>query len=290
MKKLSLLMALVMALCSFAFADAVYDGAVYDAYAPVYDEAFLEGWETISYIEPTGLLLSATRENAEIAITVEEADDNPDAYLISRVAGVTRYGRDISGGSVSPVTMAGFEKAARVSYSYRSQRDSGDGDIYHVVAYAAKIKTGFIATVSLTYWGEGVDEADFTSRFLPSFSLQQRKISTTYTALLTYCEQRSDGIYLTLDFCDMEYEPTFGMAYAVNDDDTVYTYRLSDSALLWLPSLGGALYSLRRSEPDAAEISIAIESYYNINEVHAVYLVLFDDNDQVIRLQHYNAI
>ena len=290
MKKIAFVLALALLMCLPAQADEVFDGAVYDAYSPVYDESFLNGWETISYIEPSGLLLSATRDDAEISVTVEEAEENPDSYLVSRVAGVTRYGRDISGGSVSQVTMAGFEKAARVSYSFRSLRDSGEGDVYHVLVYAAKIKTGYLATVSLTWWGENAYEDGFTSRFMPSFSLKKERISTTYTAFLTYCERRDDGIYLTLDFCDMEYEPTFGMAYALNQDDNTYTYKLSPEAKLWLPSFTGALYSFKRTEPDASEISIAIESFYNLNEVHAVYLVLFDENDLIVRLQHYNAL
>ena len=53
----------------------------------------------------------------------------------------------------------------------------------------------------------------------------------------------------------------FGLPYAVNDDPRQYTVKLSPDAEVWLPNMRSVLYSLYRCEPDAAEISIAIEQY-----------------------------
>ena len=290
MKKLLLILTCVFALCACSLAEERFDGTVYDAYRPVYNEAFLSDWEVISYIEPSGLLLSATSGSAEISVTVQETGSTPAGFLTSHVAGVTRYGKDIQGGNVVPVVLGGYEQAVRVSYSYRSLRDSGEGDIYNVEMVAAKLRTGYVLTLSYIRWDKGEEAVDFLGGFVSSFGLQSVKISTTYYALLTHCESRSDGIYLTLDYCDVEYEPTLGMTYAINNDSSALDYRLSADAQVWLPETGGALYSLKHVGADDTEISIAIETYYNIHEVHAVYQVLFDEHGDIIRLQHYNAL
>ena len=289
MKKLALLLVLIC-LTAAAHADQSFDGSVYDAYCPQYDESLLWGWETISYIEPTGLLLSATSLSAELTVSIEESDVNPDVFLRNRFAGVSRYGQNIEGGSVENCVLSRFERAARVNYSYRSLRNSFDNEIYSVREYAAKIGAGYMLNVSLRFWGASKAGSELLDEFMAGFSLKHMKISTSYTAFLTYCESRSDGIYLTLDYCDMEYEPTFGMPYAVNADETAYTCKLSSEAQLWLPELGNVLYSLKHTGPDDTEISIAIENYYNINQVHAVYLVLFNEDGEIIRMQHYNAL
>ena len=289
MKKLSLLI-LVLALATGVSAEKGFDGSIYEAYKPVYNEAFLTGWEVINYIEPSGLLLSATGDEAEITVTLQEESAAPAAYLAAYVAGITRYGKDIEEGSIINLSLSGFEQAARVNYSYRSLRDSGEGEIYRAEMVAAKLKTGYMLLLSMVTWGDGETDRHFLEGFVNGFRLEQVMISTTYTALLKYCEKKDDGIYLTLDFCEMEYEPVLGMSYAVNADATEYTCKLRYDAEVWLPEFGSALYSLKRAGADDIEISIAIESYYNINEAYAAYLVLFDQSGDVIRLQHYNAL
>ena len=285
-----IMLALVCALALTAHAEESFNGDLYEAYKPVYSTSFLEGWEVISYIEPSGLLLSATRGDAEITVALQEESTNPNVYLTNYVAGVTRYGKDLSGSNVISLSLGGFEQAARVEYTYRSLRDEGSGDLYHAQMAAAKLKTGTLLTLSMISWGDSAQTGDFIGEFVSSFRLEPVSISTTYTALLKYCEGRSDGIYLTLDYCEMEFDPLLDMSYAVNRDEREYTYKLRSDAEVWLPDFGGALYSLKRSGADETEISIAIESYYNLNEIHAVYMVLFDENGDILRLQHYNAL
>ena len=289
MKKLSLLLAVLLVLGTFALADEPFDGTVYDAYRPVFDESFLRGWEVMGYIEPEGLLLSATKREAEISVTIQESGLTPEAFLEAHVAGVSRYGKDIERGAVSSMQLSGYEKAAQVSYSYRSVRDSGDGDVYRVDAVAAKLKSGYLLTFTQTRWGDDASKEDFLEGFVKRFTVEQTAISTTYYALLSYCEYKDGGVYVTLDFCDMDYQSLFGESLALDPDPTEYVYRLRNDAEVYVPVLSGALYSLQRVGADETEISIAIESYYNINEAHAVYLALFDRNGDVIRLQHYNA-
>ena len=290
MKKLALVLVFALALTLSASGEERYDGTVYEAYRPIFNEAYLADWELVSYIEPAGLMLSAAKENAEITATVQESAAAPTNYLTSHVAGVTRYGKDIQGGSVIPLVLGGYEQAARVSYSYRSQRDSGEGDIYNVEMVAAKLKTGYVLTLSLVSWGGGAQADTFLAEFVYGFRLESVKISTTYYALLTHCERQDGAIRLTMDYCDVEYEPSLGVTYAINNDETAFTYTVRDDAWVWLPETEGALYSLKRVGADDIEISIAIESFYNTNEVYPLYQVLFDENGDVIRLQHYNAL
>ena len=289
MKKTVILLALALVLPLCAMGEMSFDGSLYEAYRPVYDKANLTGWEIMDYIEPTGLLLSATRGEAEISCVVQESSFSPVAALTEHVAGVTRYGKDIEGGKVSEFTIGGYEQAARVAYSYRSLRDTGSGDVYRVEMAALRIRDGYVLYVSLTNWGEALPEGFFDS-FVRDFRLESVRISTTYTALLTGCERKDGNIYLSIDYCDVGYEPQLGITYAGNRTGKTDIYRLSEKAEVWLPQTGGSLYSLRSVGADEVEISIAIETYYNMYESYGIYLVLFDENGDIVRLQHYNAL
>ena len=281
---------LILLLCVSARAEGGFDGSVYSAYAPVYDESALAGMEVITYIEPSGLLLSAFGDSCEISVSLDEGEDTPDRLLESHVRGVNRYGNVLSRSAVTACSFAGFADGAYVSYSYRSLRDTGSGDVFQVDMYAARISAEYVLFASQTCWGSAAERERFSARFVPSLALRQRLISTEHLAFLNACEQRADGIYLTIDYCQMEFETDFGLPYAVNDDPRQYTVKLSPDAEVWLPNMRSVLYSLYRCEPDAAEISIAIEQYYNVNQVDAIFTVLFGPNGEVIRLQHYNAL
>jgi hypothetical protein len=285
-----LCLVLILLFCLSALGEAGFDGSVYAAYAPVYDESALSGMEVITFIEPSGLLLSAFADTCEISVSLDEAEDTPARLLESRVRGVNRYGSIINQTAVTACGFAGYSEGACVSYSYRSLRDTGSGDVFTVDMYAARVSAEYMLVASQTSWGKEAERERFSNSFIPSLSLRQRLISTACLAFLNACEQRDDGIYLTIDYCQIEYEKEFGLPYAVNDDPRQYTVKLSPDADVWLPNMRSALYTLERSEPDAAQISVAIEQYYNINQVEAIFTVLFGSNGEVVRLQHYNAL
>ncbi|MBR6498212.1 MAG: hypothetical protein IKT23_00830 [Clostridia bacterium] len=289
MKKLALILALL--LCMTMFADEeVFDGSVYSAYKAVFAQGTLDGWDAVSYIEPAGLLLSAYKASAELTVSVEESDETPQAALARHVSGVSRYGAVQEKSQVSSITAGHFADCAYVSYSYRSKRDTGSGDIYYVDMVCALITSGRMLMITETRWGGNAGESELLSRFLPAFSLETRQISTEYKAFLLSAEQKNDGIYVTIDYCDMEYGGEFGVVFANNDDPTTYTCRLSSDCEIWLGRQVGGLYAIKQITPDAVEISIAIESYYNQNLVEPIYTVLFNRAGEIVRLMHYNAL
>ena len=287
-KKLTALI-LALILCACACAEEIFDGTVYSAYAPSFDESALAGWEIMSYIEPSGLLLSATSERAEISVSLEEAESAPETLVNSYVNNVQRYGTLLSREDTRAYEHPIFEAGARAGYSYRLNRDGGSGTVYYCDVYVLRVSRYFALYVTQTSWNGESARASFNDVFVPSLKLTRADISTTFTAFLKNCEQRADGIYLSIDYCQMEFETDFGMVYAVNDDPTLHTYRLSPDAEIWLPKLGGALYSLQRGSYDAQQLTRSMEEYYSINLVDAIYMVLFDASGDIIRLQHYNA-
>ena len=80
------------------------------------------------------------------------------------------------------------------------------------------------------------------------------------------------------------------IVFANNDDPTEYTCRLSRDCEIWLGQQVGGLYAIKQITPDAVEISVAIESYYNQNLVEPIYTVLFNRAGEIVRLMHYNAL
>ena len=80
LKRLCALILALMLLCP-VFAEGGFDGQVYSAYSLIYDEGALSGLDVISYIEPSGLLLSAYGEQLDISVRLEEANDAPAQML-----------------------------------------------------------------------------------------------------------------------------------------------------------------------------------------------------------------
>ena len=89
---LAVLLALSMAAAHAEDAEAKPDGTVYDAYQAVMDESAMEGWRAVSYIEPSGLLLSAYTETAEITVDLLERREGGSyrAILEEQLHGDTR--------------------------------------------------------------------------------------------------------------------------------------------------------------------------------------------------------
>lgn len=288
-KRLCALILALLLLCP-VFAEGGFDGQVYSAYSLIYDEGALSGLDVISYIEPSGLLLSAYGEQLDISVTLEEANDAPAQMLAARAASAARYGNVIFKSEVSAFSLPSFPNGAYISYSYRSLRDSGSGEVYTVDAYIFRVNDELALSVSQTSWGDDGARQRFNASFVPALGLQPRRISTEYVVFLVACDRLSDGLYVTIDPCRMEYDSNFGLPYAVNDDPTLYTVKLSAQAEIWLPEMSGALYSMVKSAPQEAAIRGAIEEFYARNQVEPIFTLLFDAGGEVIRLQHYNAL
>ncbi len=288
-KRLCALALALLLLCP-VFAEGGFDGQVYSAYSLNCDESALHGLDVISYIGPSGLLLSAYGDQLDISVSLEEAHDAPAQILAGRAASTARYGSIVSKSEVSAFSLPGFSNGAYISYSYRSLRDSGSGELYTVDAYVFRVNDELALSVSQTSWGDDSARQRFNASFVPSLSLRPRLISTEYMVFLVACDKLGDGLYVTIDPCRMEYDSNFGLPYAVNDDPTLYTVKLSDQAEIWLPDMSGALYSMVKSAPQEAAIRNAIEEFYARNQVEPIFTLLFDANGEVIRLQHYNAL
>ena len=288
---LILALALVMS-CALA-SEKGFDGSVYGAYFASYDESTLPGWDVMSYIEPSGLLLSAYAGAAELTVDLVETEGTgAENYLLSALDGVTRYGRLVDKGTITQWTSPMGYKGAKVSYSYQSLRGESSDDEYLVSAFAAPVTDQYMLVVTVRAWGGSAESVrvNIENGFLASLSLTQKNVSTTYTAFLTDCEERDGGIYVTLDYCEPAYDTAFGFAYTLNDDPAVSVARVAEDAELWLPRMGSILYTMERVVPDAGAIKACIDEFYALNGVHAVYQVLFNENGDIIRMQHYNAL
>ncbi len=294
MKKILSLVLVLALMMSLSLADEKgFDGSVYEAYIVSYDARVLASWDVMTYVEPSGLLLSAYLDAAEITVSVEETEGgSADDFLKAALDGVSRYGRLVDRSDIAPAqTEMGYSGAA-VTYSYQSIRGASSDDHYLVYAFAAPLTEQYMLSVTVRAWGMDAEGVFSSARknFMGSLYLQKKKVSTTYTAFLTDCEARDGGIYVTLDYCEPAYDTAFGFVYTANDDPATFSCRLSANAELWLPRRGTVLYTMEKVSPDASAIKACIDDFFAVNNVHAVYQVLFDENGDIIRMQHYNAL
>ena len=290
MKKALAIILLLAALGCAAMGEGVYDGSSYAAYMLNYDESLLSGMETITYVEPEGLLLSAFSDNMELTVSIESTSGTP-AELIEEVYdGVSRYGRVTSKGEIEAITLNGVEGGAYLYYTYQSLRGSATDDVFRCDMCAGKVSGEYTLVITMTSWAQPEEARELFRAFAASVTPAQKNISTEFKVLLKACEQKTDGIYVTVDYCEVEYEALMGTVYAINDDPTEYTYMLSDEADVWLPKLDGVLYSTYHIEPDAYEIAAVIEDYAYLNGTDGIYTIIFDQNGKILRLQHYNAV
>ena len=270
-----------------------FDGSVYGAYRAVYDEGTLAGWDVMTYIEPSGLLLSAYAGAAELTVDVIEAGGvTAETVLSGNLEGVSRYGRLVDKGTIekwsSPMGFAG----AKLSYSYQSLRGESSDDEYLVRSFAAPLNEQYMLLVTVRAWGQSAagTRDNIENGFLSGFTLEKKNVSTTYTAFLTDCEEKNGVIYVTLDFCEPAFDTAFGFVYTGNDDPAKTVCAVKSDAELWLPRMGGILYTMEKVEPDADVIKACIEEFYEANYIDAIYQVRFDESGSVIRMQHYNAL
>ncbi len=275
--------------------EAKPDGTVYEAYQAVMDESTMEGWRLVSYIEPSGLLLSAYMETAEITVDLVERRESGSysSILEEQLSSVTRYGRVTASYGPDDWTDSpwGGGTGAHIRYRYLFLKGSNTDDEYTTDVYIARLNDRYDCKVTLNSWGadaEGIVR-DFEDRILPGLKLVRRKISTQFMAYLKDAYERNGKICVVLDFCSVEYDPSIFTIYTANDVPEDCEYVVSAEALLWMPEPDRSVYEAEQVSPDAQTMKSLIDRYYQKNDVEGIYNVLFDENDEIIWMLHYNV-
>lgn len=292
---LAVLLALSMAAAHAEDAEAKPDGTVYDAYQAVMDESAMEGWRVVSYIEPSGLLLSAYTETAEITVDLLERREGGSyrAILEEQLNGVTRYGRVTA--SFGPDEWTGSPwgdgTGAHIRYRYMFLKGANTDDEYMTDVYIAPLNDRYDCKVTLNSWGADAEGTvrDFEARTLPGLKLVKRKISTQFMAYLKDAYERDGRTYVVLDFCSVEYDPSIYTIYTANDVPEDCEYAVSTDALVWMPDPDRSVYEAEQVSTDAQTMKSLIDRYYQRNDVEGIYNVLFDENNEIIWMLHYNA-
>ncbi len=292
MKKL-LLCILALTFAFSAVAESVPDGSVYSAFRVTYSESALDGWQTVEYFESSGLLFSAYSDYAEITLSIDEsmgAKTSVD-YLTAHKANVSRYGRITAAGEIESWDNPWSTSGAWLKYSYMYSSGGANDDTYSVCMYVTPISANYYIVISVNCWGVNASEtiSMFTNAFVPSVQIDTVKVSTQFQAYLKSVEEREDGLYAVLDFCTVEYDKSIFTVYTANDEADEYTYRISDKAVMWLPDMQGVLYSARKAEPNLETLERLITDYYAQKNMHGIYRVLFNEQNEIIWLMHFNA-
>lgn len=276
-------------------AEAKPDGTVYEAYQAIMDEDVMEGWRSVSYIEPSGLLLSAYRETAEITVDLIERSESASyrGILEEQLNGVTRYGRvTVSYGpddwSDSPW---GSGAGAHLRYRYLYLKGASTDDEYTTDVYIAQLNDRYDCKVTLNSWEADTESVvrDFEDCILPGLKLVKRRISTQFMAYLKDAYERDGRVYVVLDFCSVEYDPSIFTIYTANDEPEDCEYAVNAEALVWMPDPDRSVYEAEQVLPDAQTMKSGIDRYYQKNDVEGIYNVLFDENNEIIWMLHYNA-
>jgi len=273
-----LLAALALLICLTAAAETRPTGGTSLMYRAVFRDSLLDSWQKSEYIADSGQLLSAFSEECEISITLEaEWSAARQKELISRRARITASGSDRS------------DDTTRFWCRYTPARD--EGAEYSLIVYAFPVEEQ-TCLVSLTVMGGDADSHTdwFEEQFMPSVEIFTTQASGAYLALLEGCENKNGVLLLTLDFVEIDYDASFMSVIFINDIDKGYSYRLDDDAIVYLPDTASEVYRQTDAGADEALITRSILEYRGIYGSDAVYLVQFDENNRIIRLQHYNAL
>ena len=301
MKRTAMIFLAILLMLSVASAhaemdsEAKPDGTVYDAYQAVMDEGVMEGWRSVSYIEPSGLLLTAYTEMAEITVDLVERreDTSYRGILEEQLNGVTRYGRVTA--SFGPDDWSdspwGGGTGAHIRYRYLFLKGSNSDDEYTTDVYIAQLNDRYDCKVTLNSWGADVEGTvrDFEDRMLPTLKLVKRRISTQFMAYLKDAYERDGQTYVVLDFCSVEYDPSIFTIYTANDVPEDCEYAVSADALVWMPNPDRSVYEAEQVSPDAQTMKALIDRYYQKNDIEGIYNVLFDEKNEILWMQHYNV-
>lgn len=293
MRRILLIAVCALLTCAAMAQEAVPDGTSYSVFSVAYDESLLKSWQTVSYFEASGLLFSAYVDDAEITVSLDESGGarSAEAFLGAHKNNVSRYGRVLSAQDPEAWADPWGAGGACMRYSYMYLSGADTDDVYHTLIYASPVSANYFAVITLNCWGDGASarERAFIDSFLPSLRLDTRRVSTLFMAYMKGVSERDGAICLTLDFCTVEYDSSIFTVYTENDTPADYTYALSENALIWLPDMRSALYTARKTAPTVEELTRLIDEYYAQNNMNGIYQVLFDENNEIVWMMHYNA-
>ena len=267
-------------------AEAVPTGECADILTVEFDESGFPGWKTMLCPDTAGMILSLYTDAAEITVSVDEIGASAGAadFLRSHLSNVSRYGRVIA--SEGPFDWG--TDGAGIRYSYQFINGGSADDVYVSRVYAAPYDYGYYAIYSVNAWGADAEETArrFEDGFLSSARVKTLRASAFFTAYLKGARQTDSGrAEVTLDFCEVAFDPEIFTIYAANPDAAEYRYALSENAVVYLPDGENALYSVSRSDGSAEEILKAVGAA----DDPCIYRVLFDENNEILWLMHYNA-
>lgn len=284
MKKVLYILMIVTMLFS-AHSEQAPDGSVEKVYFPCFDKEALEGFRYVLYPEKTGLLLSAYSDNAEIAVTIEEAEAaDAEAFLNRYIEGMTRYAAVLNEPEILPWETDG----RKTRILYRHNKASDELDAYTADAFASRISESMYLLIVINSW-EG-DISRTKEKFIESFRLDEREVSKVHTAFLKNARADEDGNqYVSVDFCQVAYDASIFTVYAKNDTEESAEYRLSEDALIWGYDANASLYTQCLIEPEAQKIIDISADYYETMGFDMIFQILFDANHEIVWMMHYNA-
>lgn len=280
---IAFMLLIVVCVC---LAESVPNGECADIITVEYDGDLFTGWKTMLCPDTAGMLFSAYTDAAEITVSVDEiaSAGNAEEFLKSHLSNVSRYGRVIA--SEGPFDWK--DEGAGVKYSYQYLSGSDKDDVYMSRVYAEPYSYGYYAIFSVNCWGADAEEVArrFEEAFLPSVRLETLRASAFFTAYLKETRTAESGrTEVTLDFCEVAFDPEIFTIYASNPDPTEYRYELSENATVYLPDAANALYSVYLSDGSAGDIQRATEA----DDGNGIYRALFGEDNEILWLMHYNA-
>ena len=294
MKKILVILVLFMLTVGAALSEANPDGTVYSVYKADYDKDALIGFERMMYLEPSGLLLSAYSDDMEITVTIEEAASAKDAagFMAHYLSGVKGYAKVIKADDIQSWNAPVEGEGGRMRFTYMYKNASETDEVYVTDVYAAPVNGGMFLVIVFNSWvGEaGTLLNEMEEAFFSAFTLEKVNVSTQFMAQVknAYLNEEEKTM-VVLDFCQVEYDASIFTIYAVNDEPEEKEYVLRKDALIWSPKANTALYAMKETDSTHEAILESAQAYYQKHNFDIIYQVLFDENNEIIWMMHYNA-
>jgi len=292
-KASGILLIAVLLLMNACISESAPDGSVYSAYSVKYDQDALSGWQTMRYYEPSGLLLSAFTDTAEITVSVNErgSSQSAEGYIKNYLSNVSRYGKVIDSGESTawndPIGSGGTMR--EYTYMYTSGGDTDE--VYFARICVAPLSSNYYFVVVLNAWGGDRDAIDemFMNRFLPACGIETVQVSTVYTAYFKRAAMENGRLSAELDFCTVEFDANIFAVYIDNEDPTGRMYAFRDDAVVIGPDVQSVLYSMKTLPVEEESLQRMISDYQAAAGMDAIFQVLFNQQNEIIWMMHYNA-
>ncbi|MBQ3231528.1 MAG: hypothetical protein IJA93_01050 [Clostridia bacterium] len=288
-------MILILVMCVFAcaYSEEAPNGATQTVYFPSFDRNALQDLQYVIYPEKSGLLLSAYSDDSEITITVEQDEDavNEEAFLAGYLAGITRYAAFVNEPVIENWESPDGKTGKMTQITYRHIKASEDGETFYTDAFCLKAEDMYLLTV-FNSWAENAEDTlkRMEDAFFESFRLEKREVSNVYLAQVKNARADENGDqYVYLDFCTVVYDESIFTVYAQNKVEEKIEYRFASDALIWMPDTINSLYTMRLTPPGADEMIETSAAYYEKMGFDIIYQVMFNAENEIIWMMHYNA-